>query len=120
LFALIRELPRKERTVVVLGSMKELGAETEALHRRLGTEAARLDLDALFFFGAEAQTAYQACAEGRFAGHLVWTDDFDDLRTLVGEFVQPGDLVVLKGSRGNKLERLQSLWNVPQEAGHVL
>jgi UDP-N-acetylmuramoyl-tripeptide--D-alanyl-D-alanine ligase len=120
LFALVRSLPKSGRTVLILGSMKELGSETEALHRQLGAEAAKLDIDALFFFGAEAQTAYEACAAGRFSGHLVWTDDFDELRSLAGEFVKPGDLVVLKGSRGNQLERLQSLWNVPQEAGHVL
>jgi len=120
LFALVRSLPQGGRTVLVLGSMKELGSETEALHRRLGAQAAGLDVAGLFFFGTEAETAYQACADGKFAGHLVWTDDFDDLMTLVKEFVRPGDLVALKGSRSNKLERLQELWNSPLEAGLVL
>ena len=120
LFALVKTLPRTARIVLVLGSMKELGSETLALHRRLGSEASRLDVEAVFFFGTEAETAYQACADGKFAGHLAWTDDFDDLKVLVGEYVQPGDLVVLKGSRSNQLERLQSLWNVSQEDAHVL
>jgi UDP-N-acetylmuramoyl-tripeptide--D-alanyl-D-alanine ligase len=105
---------------MVLGSMKELGADSEALHRRLGTEVAKLDVVAVFFFGTEAEGAYQSCADGRFSGHLVWTDDFTELKTLLKETVKPGDLVVLKGSRSNELERLQSLWNVPQEAAHVL
>lgn len=112
LFSLIRSLENAPRTVLVLGSMKELGAETEALHRRLGTEAAKLPVEAVFFYGAEAQTAYQAAVDGKFAGHLVWTDDFDELRILVDQFVSPGDLVVLKGSRSNELERLQDLWKV--------
>jgi len=120
LLELVRGLPRDRRVVLVLGSMKELGAEAEALHRRLGQEAARLDVDGLFFFGDEAQTAYQACVDGKFSGHLVWTDDFDELRTLVGEFVRPGDVVALKGSRSNQLERLQELWNAAQEVARVL
>lgn len=120
LFDLVRGVSRSGRKVLVLGSMKELGTQTEALHRRLGQEASGLAVDALFFFGAEAQTAYQATIAGKFGGHLVWTDDFDELKALVEEFVRPGDLVVLKGSRSNRLERLQSLWNVPQEAARVL
>jgi len=112
LFALVKTLERPGRTVLVLGSMKELGTETEGLHRRLGTEASRLAVEAVFFYGPEAQTAYQAAVDRKFAGHLVWTDDFDQLRSLVGEFVAPGDLVVLKGSRSNELERLQGLWKV--------
>jgi len=120
LFSLVAGLPRSGRRVLVLGSMKELGTETDALHRRLGQAAAGLDADAIFFFGSEAQTAYSTAMEGKFPGRLAWTDDFEELRTLVSRFVVPGDLVVLKGSRSNRLERLQTLWNVPQEAGHVL
>jgi len=120
LFSLVRSLPKTGRLVLVLGSMKELGTETAVLHQKLGAQAAGLDADAVFFFGTEAEAAYQACADGKFAGHLVWTDDFAELKALVGDFVQKGDLVVLKGSRSNELERLQDLWNVPQEAGHVL
>jgi UDP-N-acetylmuramoyl-tripeptide--D-alanyl-D-alanine ligase len=120
LLHLVGSLPKDGRTVMVLGSMKELGPETVTLHRRLGEETAKLDVAAVFFFGTEAQDAYLTCVEGRFSGHLVWTDDFEELRSLVAEFVSPGDLVVLKGSRSNKLERLQELWSVPREVGHVL
>ncbi len=121
LFELIRSLTKPAgRVVLVLGSMKELGAESETLHRRLGAEAATLDVDAVFFFGTEAEAAYGACMAGGFAGRAVWVDDFDGLSQLVGEYVKPGDLVVLKGSRSNRLERLRDLWFTPQEAGHVL
>jgi len=120
LFSLVGSLPRSGRIVLVLGSMKELGGEAEVLHRRLGEAAAGLDVDAIFYFGAEAETAYLASIEGKFAGHLVWTNDFDELRAMVSDFVVPRDLVVLKGSRSNQLERLQVLWNIPLEVSHVL
>jgi len=126
LFELIQRLPKREagRSVLVLGSMKELGAETEPLHRKLGAEAARLDVEALFFFGAEAEAAYAACVAEGFGGHAEWAADFDELSGLVHEYVRPGDLVVLKGSRSNRLERLRDLWFAAEaglgEAGHVL
>lgn len=120
LLDLVRALPQGRRTVLVLGSMKELGIETETLHRRLGETAAKLEVEGLFFYGPEAEVAYQACVKGRFAAHLVWTDDFEELQTMVKEFVRPGDLVALKGSRSNRLERLQDLWISPAEATHVL
>lgn len=120
LLSLVRSLPKTQRTILVLGSMKELGSESPALHRRLGEEASRLEVAAVFFYGAEAEDSYQACVAGRFSGHLVWTADFDELRRLLKEYVRPGDLVALKGSRSNQLERLQDLWKGTQEAGHVL
>lgn len=120
LLTLVRSLPKTQRAILVLGSMKELGSETQGLHRRLGAEVASLDVAAVFFFGSEAEDAYLACVDGKFAGHLVWTDDFEELRSLVKEFVAPGDLVALKGSRANKLERLQELWSAPMEVSHVL
>lgn len=126
LFELIRSLPKPEgRSVLVLGSMKELGAESEALHRRLGAEAALLEVDALFFFGAEAETAYASCIAAGFPAKAVWTDDFDGLAKLVDDYVKPGDLVMLKGSRSNRLERLRELWFKSVavglgEVGHVL
>ena len=120
LFGLIRGLKTAGRTILVLGSMKELGTEAVSLHLRLGSEAAKLQVDAIFFFGLEAEASYQACMEGRFGGHLAWTSDFDDLKLLLKDFVHPGDLVALKGSRSIQLERLKELWYAPQEAGRVL
>lgn len=120
LLSLVRDLPPGQRVVLVLGSMKELGDQSAGLHRRLGQEVAALDAAAVFFFGAEAEVAYQAATEAKVPWHLVWTDDFEELKSLVADFVNPGDLVVLKGSRSNQLERLQTLWNVAEEAGRVL
>jgi UDP-N-acetylmuramoyl-tripeptide--D-alanyl-D-alanine ligase len=122
LLELVRTLPKPTsgRMVLVLGSMKELGADSEALHRKLGAAVANLDVDAVFFFGVEAEVAYAACVSGGFASRAEWVSDFDELNQLVRDFVRPGDLVVLKGSRSNRLERLRDLWFAPQEAGHVL
>jgi UDP-N-acetylmuramoyl-tripeptide--D-alanyl-D-alanine ligase len=107
LLDLIRTLPAGQRTILVLGAMKELGAQAQDFHRRLGEAAATAEVDALYFFGDEAQDAFQAAADGEFPGHLYWTSDFAQLEEAVLDYVREGDLVILKGSRGVALERLQ-------------
>lgn len=94
------------RKVYVLGSMRELGRQGPALHARLGERAAGLKADAVFFFGAEAEQAYEAFKQKKFGGFGFWTAHFPDLEAAVNDFVRDGDLVILKGSRGVALERL--------------
>ncbi len=99
------------RRVYVLGSMLELGAESVAAHRRVGEAAGRSRADALFFFGEEARPAYEAAIEAGFAGPVAHEEDFDRLGRAAREAIRPGDLVLLKASRGMALERLAELLN---------
>ncbi|MEI8094074.1 MAG: UDP-N-acetylmuramoyl-tripeptide--D-alanyl-D-alanine ligase [Spirochaetales bacterium] len=118
LLDLLKALPPGQRKVVVLGAMKELGPQTANFHRRLGEAASVLEVEALYFFGEEAQDAFQAAADSEFPGHLYWTSDFEQLQEALEDFILPGDLVVLKGSRGVALERLQDRLLNPKEAGN--
>lgn len=97
------------RRIYVLGSMLELGLESEAAHRRVGEAAARSRADALFFFGEEAEAAWEAAREAGFKGPLVHENDFDRLGVAALGAVKAGDLVLLKASRGMALERLADL-----------
>ena len=100
------------RKILVLGSMKELGTETEAEHRHIGGYAAGSDVDAVFFYGEESAAAYHAASVinsgkgGRM--RVEWAALFGDLEEQVHGYVKPGDLLLLKGSRGAELERLTS------------
>ncbi len=94
------------RRAYVLGSMLELGDESDAAHRRLGRAAGRSAAQALFFFGEEARPAFEEARLSGFRGLIVFESDFDALRRTVTAFVLPGDLVLLKASRGMALERL--------------
>jgi UDP-N-acetylmuramoyl-tripeptide--D-alanyl-D-alanine ligase len=118
LFDLVRGLSPAGRTVMVLGTMKELGAQAVSFHRRLGEAAATLRVEALYFFGDEAQEAFQATVDSNFPGHVFWTADFSQLEEALLDFVEDGDLVVLKGSRGVALERLQAKLMRAKEATH--
>jgi UDP-N-acetylmuramoyl-tripeptide--D-alanyl-D-alanine ligase len=94
------------RKLAVLGSMKELGAETESAHRQAGRLAASSGLDGVFLFGEEMEAACQELRAAAPERLLLWTTEFGLLRREVQRSLRPGDLLVLKGSRAMELERL--------------
>jgi UDP-N-acetylmuramoyl-tripeptide--D-alanyl-D-alanine ligase len=96
------------RRVYVIGSMLELGDASRAAHAELGRVLTVSRADRIFLFGAETAATRDAIEEagGNAPGRLVHTNDMEELSRLVAELVRPGDLVLLKGSRGCALERL--------------
>jgi UDP-N-acetylmuramoyl-tripeptide--D-alanyl-D-alanine ligase len=92
------------RAVAVLGDMLELGPEEESSHRALGAEAAAAGLRALAAFGPRSRlTAEAARAAGLPAFH---TEELPALVEWARATLRPGDVLLVKGSRGMKLERL--------------
>lgn len=95
------------RRVAVLGDMRELGDYAERAHRDTGANAARAGVDRLYAVGewarAMAEEAHRAgLPRDRVATAADVLEVADDLRTWLRE----GDWVLLKGSRGLKMERL--------------
>jgi UDP-N-acetylmuramoyl-tripeptide--D-alanyl-D-alanine ligase len=94
------------RRAYVLGSMRELGNETEAAHRGVGAMAAASRADALFFLGEEARSSFEAARDAGFRGFLAHETELERLGATVKSWIGRGDLVLLKASRGVALERL--------------
>jgi UDP-N-acetylmuramoyl-tripeptide--D-alanyl-D-alanine ligase len=103
-------LPTHGRRVAILGDMFELGDEAPDLHRRTADIIAELPAGAirvavtigrLSMFTAEALA--RRCPGLPVHGFAQWSDD---VPTRVAELLEPGDTVLLKASRGMKLERL--------------
>lgn len=89
------------RRTLVLGAMRELGPESEALHREVGEYAAVAGIDRLWGVGPELQVAVSG-----FGGAGRWFPDCDAaLSALAGEF-GAGDTVLVKGSRSTRMERV--------------
>ncbi len=95
------------RPVAALGDMLELGpAEAEA-HRELGAAAARAGLGWLAAFGPRSRAAAEAAsAAGLGNGDAFHTEDLEALAAFVKGRLRPGDVLLVKASRGMKLERL--------------
>jgi len=99
-------LPSDNRKILVLGSMLELGEESERAHENVGLMAGNSGAEAIFLFGQEMAAAEAALKGRSFKGMLMLTDSMNELIEAVSGFVQPGDLLLVKGSRGMALERL--------------
>ncbi len=101
---LARSLREGRRLVFVAGTMRELGRQSEALHRETAGLLAALRPDLLAAVGefAPALAPYQASLGER----LLMAGDAAELAPLLGERLRGDELVVLKGSRGVALERL--------------
>jgi UDP-N-acetylmuramoyl-tripeptide--D-alanyl-D-alanine ligase len=92
------------RRIAVLGDMLELGPGEVGAHRELGEYAARSGLDALVAVGplsAEMASAFAAAAP---EATLRRADDAAEAAAIARELVGPGDVVLVKGSRGIALE----------------
>ncbi len=91
------------RRVAVLGDMLELGAASARLHRKLAEPLAAAKVDRVFLIGEAVEALYDALPEGKRGG--LWLTADAATRGLLG-FLQPGDVVTVKGSRGMGLGRI--------------
>jgi UDP-N-acetylmuramoyl-tripeptide--D-alanyl-D-alanine ligase len=91
------------RRIVVAGEMLELGSGGETLHRQSGEHMAGKKIDVLVGVRGLAQSMVEAA---RGAGmRAEFLDTAEDAGEWLARETQPGDLVLVKGSRGVKLER---------------
>jgi UDP-N-acetylmuramoyl-tripeptide--D-alanyl-D-alanine ligase len=94
------------RRIAVLGEMLELGAASEAGHREVG-EAAASVADLLVVVGDGAAGIARGAADRGLPPDRIWVVDVPEtaVRMLLRE-LRPGDVVLVKASRGAELERV--------------
>jgi UDP-N-acetylmuramoyl-tripeptide--D-alanyl-D-alanine ligase len=89
------------RLVAIMGGMFELGTAARSYHREAGTLAEEVGVDLLVCVGDEARWY----AEG-FSGNTIFYEDAERAAGDLQERLQGGDYVIVKGSRGVKLDAL--------------
>jgi UDP-N-acetylmuramoyl-tripeptide--D-alanyl-D-alanine ligase len=89
----------------VLGDMLELGAISDDAHREVGRQVAALPADELIGLGRATQATVAAAREAGLVGatHL---STFEDTVAHLLKRLAAGDLVLVKGSRGMRMERV--------------
>ncbi|HTH01691.1 MAG TPA: UDP-N-acetylmuramoyl-tripeptide--D-alanyl-D-alanine ligase [Vicinamibacterales bacterium] len=90
------------RKIAVLGEMLELGAHAARLHQECGAAAADAGLDLLIAVGGPSAKvlADHACAGGMPGRAVFYATTSAEAADLAVQRVRPGDLVLVKGSRG--------------------
>src|SRR5437588_503463 len=99
------ELDADGKRIAVLGEMRELGKESARGHREVGETAAELGVDQLIAIGdmgaAIAEAAQEAGLEKTAA-----VGSISEAAEMLTEITAPGDLVLIKGSRTARTERV--------------
>ena len=108
------KLPCEGRRVVVLGDMLELGGHAEALHREVGRYVAELSPDGLVAVGENGARylADEAVKAGFAVSRVTCFADAAEASAASKGLFEPGDCVLLKASRGMRLERILNEWFV--------
>lgn len=95
------------RAIAVLGDMLELGKRAEEAHRAIGATAAKLGVSGLIAIGSLAkQIAAGAIEAGLPKDRVLQPKTHEEAAALLRTLSRPGDAVLVKGSRGMKMEKI--------------
>ncbi len=89
--------------IFVFGDMFELGDMSQDQHRRVGEKCNEAELSAVFTIGEETVTTDAIITYSELHKHF---DNKDDLLISLKSIVKDGDKVLVKGSRGMKMETI--------------
>lgn len=97
----------KQRRVVILGDMLELGPDSEDLHRKVADMIVDAGVNSAMFVGRRMLVAYEALiASGFDARVCAWYESPLDAIENLRDFIQEGDVILIKGSQGMRMEKV--------------
>lgn len=95
------------RKIAILGEMLELGPNAAEFHRQLGKTIAGMDIELLITSGHLASLIATGAAEaGMNSRHILDCPDRDSVCAVLETQLQNDDVILIKGSRGNRLEQI--------------
>jgi len=93
------------RKIVVAGEMLELGENEKAIHRETGEKLGRSGIDKLIGVRGLATELVEG-AKHSGVSYAVFAVDSDSAGDLLVQEIRPGDVVLIKGSRGVRTEKV--------------
>ena len=108
MIAVLAATPDYRRRILAAGEMRELGATSPELHREAGSLAAKTGkIDwVIGVEGDAAQIVEGAVAAGVPNAQTKFFSSSEEAAEFLADFVSSGDLMLVKGSRGVKMERI--------------
>jgi UDP-N-acetylmuramoyl-tripeptide--D-alanyl-D-alanine ligase len=105
-----------KRRIVVAGEMLELGPAGEEMHRQAGQHIAEKKIDALLGVRGLAQAMVEGARKAGTRAEFVAGPE--EAGEWLAREVRDGDVVLLKASRGVKLEKALESWKARRDGGH--
>ena len=108
----LAQMPAAGRRIAVLGRMAELGTESEPGHRSVGRAAAESGIDFVIDVGAEPAFIADE-AERCGVKNVLRAATVEDAIRALRDIALPADIVLVKGSRSSRMERVVEGMRVP-------
>lgn len=101
---LLAELSGFKRKIAVIGDMLALGQEEVSFHAEIGRGLEPNEIDFVMTFGRLAASAGQEAGQNYPTGHVLMFQEKEPLIEELRRLAAPGDVILVKGSRGMKME----------------
>ncbi len=102
----VKNVQIKGRKIGVFGQMLELGDFSAGFHQEIAEVIGQAGFDSIYFIGADAEAFRRGLSNvGNNSKHSIWPEFRAEMSDELTHEAKHGDLVVVKGSRGMKLER---------------
>ncbi len=117
----LKEIKASGRKIVVLGDMLELGSHSKKEHEKVGVKSAQI-ADVIYTVGTRSRNTFDAAIAAGFPKENIFEfDDSVEAGTRLREDSKPGDIVLIKGSQGKRMEKATAmLLAEPERAKELL
>ena len=97
---------RGRQRVAILGTMRELGDQSARCHAEIALHALRSSIEVIAGMGEFAPALELASKGGKGDTRIVTAPDVEELWAKLRALLEPNSVILLKASRGVKLERM--------------
>lgn len=105
---------KENRKIAILGDMFELGKYSKELHKKVGEEVIKNNIDILICSGTNSKYIIEKARKKMKDENVYYLENKEEILEVLKEVIKPGDVVLLKASNGMKFyelaERMISLW----------
>jgi UDP-N-acetylmuramoyl-tripeptide--D-alanyl-D-alanine ligase len=117
----VKDIQAPGRKIAMFGDMLELGAHSRTEHEKLGKRTAEVAAE-IYTVGPRSKWIYNAALEAGFdKDRIFWFDDSADAGLVLSERLQVGDVVLIKGSQGIRMEKaVAAVMAEPRRAAELL
>ena len=105
---------KENRKIAVLGDMFELGDFAKELHKKVGEEVIKNNIDILIACGENSKYMAEVAKENMDSNNVYYLENKEDIESLLQKIAKPGDVILFKASNGMQFykiaERMVELW----------
>lgn len=92
------------RKLAILGDMLDLGEESDEFHREAGRYAGKSGVEFVVGIGEKSRFTCMGAAEYIGKENVMYFAQKDEFFEIMRDVVKPGDVILVKGSRGMVME----------------